>query len=110
MKATDVIDRQVDAYNAHDLDAFCTWYGEDIKIWNLGEPEPFIRSMADLRNVYGKKFENPMLRTQVMNRIVMGKYIVDHERITGIGTAPAEATVIYVVYEDLIQQVHIMRP
>lgn len=110
MTVVEIIDRQVEAYNAHDLDAFCVWYSDDIKIWNLGESVPFIQSMADLRNVYGKKFENPKLRTQIVNRIKMGRYIVDHERITGIGTAPVEATVVYIVEDSLIHQVHIMRP
>lgn len=109
MTNTEVVDSQVEAYNAHDLEAFCAWYGEDIKIWNLGEAAPFIASMADLKVVYGGKFENKALRTRIVNRIAMGKYVIDHERITGVVPQPAEATVVYEVEGELIRRVYIMR-
>jgi hypothetical protein len=109
MNVSDVIDLQVEAYNAHNLEKFCSWYVEGIEVWNLGEARPFIASMAELRAVYGKKFENPELHTQIVNRIAMGRYVVDHERITGVGAQPAEATVVYEVEGELIRRVYIMR-
>jgi hypothetical protein len=109
MKAVDVVDRQVEAYNAHDVEAFSAWYEEDIKVWSMEDTHPNINSLSKLKEVYGKKFENPALHVEISNRITMGSYVIDHEKIQGAGEKPTEAVVIYLVRGNRIQTVTIIR-
>ena len=110
MTYAEVVDRQIEAYNAHDVNAFCAWYSEDIEVWTMGETLPSINSISVLKEVYGKKFENPKLHVEIEHRITLGNYVIDRERILGVGDKVGEAVVIYLVKEDRIQKVTIIRP
>lgn len=66
---------------------------------------PSIVGKAALARFYGEnRFNLPDLHAEIVNRIVMGSKIVDHERITGIGPEPMEIVVIYAVENGLIRR------
>lgn len=109
MTQVEVIARQLECYNAHDLDGFCSWYSETPELRVMGEAEPFIRTQAALREAYGKKFSNPALKVTIANRIVKGRYVIDHERVEGVGDTISEVVVIYFVDDDLIRRVCLIR-
>jgi hypothetical protein len=105
----EVVSRQLDAYNAHDLEGFCFWYAEDVELFNLGESEPYLRSKAALRELYAEKFANPGLRVRIMNRIAQGPRVIDHEEVAGAGTPPPRVIVIYEVADDRIARARFIR-
>jgi len=109
MRQVDVISRQLEAYNAHDLEGFCSWYSDDAELRNMGETEPFIHSKDMLRETYGKKFLNTALAVKIANRIVKGNYVIDHEKVEGIAEKIVEVVVIYEVVDDLIRRVSFIR-
>ncbi len=102
-----VVQRQVDAYNARDIDAFAGFYAEDVEIFRLPTGESNLSGREALREKYREFFEQtPDLNCQVMERIVTGNYVVDHEFVTGIAERPRlRATAIYQVEEGLIRRV-----
>ena len=106
MSSVEVVQRQVEAYNARNLEAFAATYGETIQMVRLPALEPAIKSKAELIEFYGtNRFMAPNLHAEVLDRIVLGNKVIDHERITGLPNSPFECVVIYEVENDLIQRV-----
>ncbi len=103
----DVVQRQVDAYNARDIDAFVGFYAEDVKLMRHPSGEVFAEGREAMRETYSAMFEaSPELDCTVMTRTVSGDYVVDHEFVTGMrGGPPVRAVAIYEVNGELIQRV-----
>jgi imidazolonepropionase-like amidohydrolase len=102
-----VVQRQVDAYNARDLDAFVDFYTEDVEICRLPALEVNLQGREALRARYGPFFEaTPDLHCRVMKRTVSGNYVVDHEFVTGIADRPRlRAVAVYQVEGPRIRRV-----
>ena len=107
---TDVVQRQLEAYNARDLERFVATYAEDIKIYRLPATEPAISGKAQLAEVYRERFSSPSLHAEILTRIVLGNKVIDHERVRGIRETPLEAVAIYEVVAGLIQTVWFVYP
>ena len=102
-----VVQRQVEAYNARDIDAFLSFYAEDVTIYRLPEGEISWASREAMRARYAKRFEeNPELNCVITNRTVHGNWVVDHELVTGVKDRPRiRAVATYEVRNGLIQNV-----
>jgi hypothetical protein len=106
MSPVEVVQRQVEAYNARNLEAFAATYDEAIQALRLPGTEPAINNKAELIEFYGaNRFMAPNLHAEILNRIVLGNKVIDHERITGLPNSPFECVVIYEVENDLIRRV-----
>jgi imidazolonepropionase-like amidohydrolase len=104
--AADVVQRQLNAYNARDLDAFIATYHPDARLYDF--PDTLLRQGHDaLREVYGRLFTQvPALHAQVPRRIAMGDYVIDEEVVTGLPEGRTlNATAIYEVRDGLISRV-----
>lgn len=106
MNAVDVVQRQLEAYNARDLQRFIATFSDAVKVYRPPAPDPAITGKAALADFYAKqRFNLPGLRAEIVNRIVMGNKVIDHERIFGVRDQPFEASAVYEVSEGLIQSV-----
>jgi imidazolonepropionase-like amidohydrolase len=107
----DVVQRQVLAYNARDVEAFVALYAEDTVVERGGDGELVAAGRDALRETYTELFEtSPALHCAVLKRVVSGGVIVDHELVSGIrGGAPVRATAVYEVEGGLIQKVTLYR-
>lgn len=91
-----VVQAQLEAYNARDLDAFLATYAENAELFE--HPSKLLASgMAQLRERYAARFADPTLHAVVLKRIVLGNFVIDHERVRrmfpeGPGTLEAVAT------------------
>jgi hypothetical protein len=110
MNVVDVVQRQVEAYNARDLDRFVATYSDQIRIFRMPSSEPAISGKTQLAEVYRKRFNVPSLHADILARIVLGNKVIDHERVRGIREVPVEAVAIYEVVSDLIQTVWFFYP
>lgn len=107
--AAALVQRQLDAYNARDLDGFIATYSPDIEIFGLPDASaPQMSGLDAMRNVYSRMFEElPDLHCDLGARIAEGDFIVDHE-ICLFGEPdeePTRALAIYQVEGDLIRRV-----
>ena len=104
--AVDVVQRQVDAYNARDLERFVAQFSDAVQVFRPPAAEPTISGKAQLSDYYGaNRFNLPALRADILNRIVIGSRVIDHERIHGVRDAPFEVAAVYDVAEGLIRTV-----
>ena len=108
--AVAVVERQLAAYNARDLEGFAATYAPDVVIYRMPSLEPAIRGHEQLRNVYRQRFASPNLHAQILSRIVLGNKVIDHERVAGIRDKPLEALAVYEVSAGLITSVWFFYP
>ncbi|MBS0660742.1 MAG: amidohydrolase family protein [Verrucomicrobia bacterium] len=105
-RPADVVQRQLNAYNARDLDAFLACYGEDVRIFTY--PDRLDSTGLDaMRKTYGNMFKQlPKLHAEVTSRVVAGELVVDQERVTGLPNGVVlEGAAIYEVRNGLIRTV-----
>ena len=103
-----VVQRQVDAYNAHDIEAFAATYSDEVEVYRMPSTAPTTSGKQKLREFYqNSRFNLPKLHAEILHRSVVGNKVIDHERITGLRNEPYETVVVYLVHNGLIQQVWI---
>ena len=104
MNIVEVIERQLEAYNARDLDRFLAEYSDNIRAFRPPAIEPSIVGKAALAEFYStQRFNRPALHADVLNRMVLGSFVIDHERISGIQDQPFEVAIVYQLVDGLIQ-------
>lgn len=81
----EVVQEQLDTYNAQDIEGFASTFAEDAEIFtHLGDAEPSMRGRAEIIQRYGNMFsQNPNNRSTLIGRMVQGNFVVDHEWLTG---------------------------
>lgn len=98
--------RQLDAYNARDLARFVAEYTEDVQVYRLPAAEPILVGKAALAEHYrAHRFNLPQLHAELVNRMVFGNKVIDHERVTGVQDQAMEVAAIYEVTEQGIAKV-----
>ena len=82
--AISVVQKQLDAYNAKDINAFMSVFSANAAIYNFGEEMALANGAEEVRAVYTKLFINsPNLQSLVINRSVIGNKVIDYELISG---------------------------
>jgi hypothetical protein len=102
-----IVQAQLEAYNAHDIDAFVATYADDAQIFE--HPATLLADgSAQIRERYAARFKEPNLRAEIVKRIVMGNRVIDHERVARTfpeGPGLSEAVAIYEVQNGRIAKV-----
>lgn len=108
-----VVERQLGAYNAHDLEAFAACYSEDVELYDFPATLREPGGKAGLKAHYGQRFkENPDLHASAKDQILSGPYVIHREKVTGLAgrKEPLEVVVVYLVKDGLIRKVWFLRP
>ena len=101
-----IAQRQLDAYNARDLERFVREYTEDVVVYRIPDPNPFIVGRAALAAHYrDNRFNLPELHAKLVNRMVFGNKVIDQERVLGVPGAPLDVAAIYEVSQEGISKV-----
>ena len=107
-----LVEAQLEAYNAHDIEAFARCFAEDVVLTRLGEAAPFASSRADLVARYGPLFvERRALHARLVHRAVLGTFVADEEEVEGLdpGGGLVHALAIYDVGPTHIRRVWFAR-
>lgn len=110
-QASDPVERQVEAYNGRDIDAFLACYSPNAVVEDAAG-HVVLRGRKAMRTAYSELFrESPALRAEIATRIRVGDYVVDEEHVTGRRGSPEELRVvaIYHLADDLIDHVRLIR-
>lgn len=107
MTPLQLVQRQFDAYNARDLAGFLACYSDSVQVFRPPSPLPALVGKAAFTEFYAtQRFNRPALRAELVNRMVLGNTVIDHERIHGIGPGTVEMAVVYLAQDGLIHTVH----
>ena len=76
-----VVQRQLEAYNARDVEAILDCYAEDAQ--QFEHPSKLLATgKTEMRARFAARFSEPNLHALLLKRIVLGAFVIDHERIT----------------------------
>ena len=105
-----VVQKQLDAYNEQDIDAFAELFAEDAEVFrNIGDEEPSMKGRKKIRKEYKELFkQNPNNKSTLMGLMVQGNFVIDHEWITGRENE-FKIVAIYEVRGGLIQRAWFIR-
>ncbi len=102
--------RQLDAYNARDLARFVAEYTDDVQVFALPDPQPVTVGKAAFAAHYrDHRFNRPGLHATLVQRMVVGNKVIDHEVVQGVPGAPLETAAIYEVTPAGISRVWFVR-
>jgi hypothetical protein len=100
-----VVQRQLDAYNARDIDALLATYAPDARQYE--HPATLLASGHEaMRERFAQRFQEPDLHARLLQRVVMGNLVIDHEVVTRNfpeGKGAVELVAIYEVVEGRIR-------
>lgn len=105
----EIVDEQLVAYNARDLDAYCALFADDAVMRVLNGRE-LARGSEAIRGYYRTRFGNPNLHCTVVARTALGDYVLDHEQVVGVTEGTLEVVAIYEVRDALIRSVNFIWP
>jgi len=78
----DVVNRQLEVYNAHDIDGYCALFSDDATISDLVTGQMICRGLAEIRDVYTRRFaDNPQLGCIVHQRLEGPTHAIDKETV-----------------------------
>jgi len=98
MTAETVVQRQLEAYNAKDIEALMATYAADAE--QFEHPAKLLASgAAQIRERFSVRFKEPNLHAQLVKRIVAGNIVIDHELVTRTFPEGAGRIELVAIYE-----------
>ena len=98
------VQRQLEAYNARDIDAFMRWWADDCRYHEF--PGRLLATgAAEIRERHVVRFREPDLHGRLVNRIAVGDVVVDQEIVTRTfpdGPGEVDVVAIYQVTDGRI--------
>lgn len=99
-----VVQRQLNAYNARNINAFLDTYADDIELYDPSD-KLMSKGKETMRKTYEPMFKQVTnLHCQIVNRIKVNNTIVDHERVR-FGKEIVDAIAVYEVKDGKIVRV-----
>ncbi|MDF1697811.1 MAG: amidohydrolase family protein [Saprospiraceae bacterium] len=104
----DLAQRQLNAYNLRNIDAFLEPYAEDVEIYMY--PDKLLSTGKEtMRQQYSEMFDmTPNLHCELKERIVQGNIVIDKESVQ-FGSSVFEAVAIYHIENNKIQKVYFIQ-
>ncbi len=102
-----VVQEQLEAYNAKDIDAFAKTFTEDIKAFDYPNTQTF-EGQEKLRAMFTGFFTTPDLHSEIKKRMVIGNIVIDEEFVTANGDSFG-AVAIYEVINGKIASMYFIQ-
>jgi hypothetical protein len=111
-ETTDVVDAQIEAYRAKDVERFLSHFADDASVV-MSDGTPLFADKEVMREQYAKLFaDSPELHLTIANRMSTGEFVVDEEHVTGLHLegVPTEMTAlcVYRVFGGKIARVTLL--
>jgi len=79
--AVAVVDAQLAAYNAHDLEGLLALFSPDCELYEF--PDTLVAKGTDaLRTRYAARLAEPNLHVEIAHRVAVGDKVIDEEHLT----------------------------
>ncbi|KAB2951156.1 MAG: steroid delta-isomerase [Rhizobiaceae bacterium] len=104
MNPQEIVQGQLEAYNARDVEAFMTFWADDARMYE--HPSKLLASGAsEIRERHVARFAEANLHGKLINRMVQGGWVIDQELVTRTfpeGPGTIEVIAIYEVGDGKI--------
>lgn len=107
-----IVQANLDAYNAQDIDLFMSYFSKDVTMFNFNDGKQTAKGIAEIRAIYEPYFKaSPDLHSKILKRTVFDNKVIDHEYITGArgNKEPFEIVLIYEVNHNKITKMTAIR-
>lgn len=105
----DLAQQQLDAYNGHNLADFLKPYAEDVKVYTFPNTLNF-EGKETMRKNYQFIEQTPDLHCKLLNRVVQGNTVIDHEEVViSKDRPPFNAIAIYKIKDGKIAEVYFIQ-
>lgn len=95
MSPTEIMDKQVAAYNERNIDNFLDCFSENIEFFTLKDNCRTLSGKSELKQAFEKLFSSsPNLELKIKSRIVSGDYVTDLEIVQNAPKYPKGGEVI----------------
>ena len=110
MTTIDVAQAQLDAYNAQDLDWYCSYFTDDVVVADFNGAVTG-QGIEAYRSRYAGAFAQfPHNKAELLGRIAVGDTVIDHERVIRGPDGPVfEVAAIYTFRGDKIARVDFVK-
>lgn len=88
-----IVQKQVDSYNAGNLDAFVNCYSEDVVVRNFPADTLYVGHEKMRKNYSSLSPDKKVYDVQVVKRIVIGNKVIDQEKVTGNGKTQMQVAI-----------------
>jgi imidazolonepropionase-like amidohydrolase len=102
----EIIQRQDNAYNAHDLETFLSFYADTAVLYNM-KGKLIARGKDDMRKTYDFLNRAP-IHVTIANRAIMNNKVIDHELVFINGQKVGEGVAIYYITGKKISKVYFL--
>jgi len=97
-----IVQKQVDSFNAGDLDAFVHCYSENVLVSNYPKDTLYVGHTKMRNNYKGLSPNTKTYNVEVLKRITIGNKVIDHEKVMRNGEFQQFQVAIYEVDNGLI--------
>jgi hypothetical protein len=107
-----VVQENLDFYNQRNIDGFISSFVDSVSLCTFGKDEPVAQGKEAIRILYNDLFiSSPKLHSTILNRVVLGNKVIDHEYIVGRkgSDVPIELVMIYEVSDGKISRMTVIR-
>jgi len=106
LSSLDLVQAQLEAYNAQDLDAYCGFFAADVVVSDLNGAVS-TQGIEAYRAKYAGVFQQfPQNKVELLNRIAVGATVIDHEKVVrSPGGETFEVIAIYTLADGKIARV-----
>ncbi|UWX53708.1 nuclear transport factor 2 family protein [Maribacter litopenaei] len=95
-----IVQKQVESYNSGDLEAFVNCYDENVVVQNFPADTLYLGHQKMRENYGSLSPDNKKYDVEVVNRITVGNFVIDHEKVTG-GESISNQVAIYEVADRI---------
>ncbi len=95
--------------NNRDIDLFLSAYSDSVAVYTFPNHLQY-KGLSKMRGMYAGMFEQLTdLHCEIVDRIVIGSKVIDHERVSGFpGRDYVKAVAIYIIAHGKIQEVYFL--
>jgi len=102
---SDLVQRQLNAYNARNIEAFLDTYSDDVELF-IFPSKSIGKGKEAMRKTYEAMFQQtPNLHCEILGRIVQGNVVIDKESVR-FGDQKLEAVAVYHIENGKIAKVY----
>jgi putative hydrolase of HD superfamily len=99
----EIVQTQLDAYNAHDIDAFMATFSPTIQTMRFPTNEVLDKSAEEVRTGFAQYFQEARPHSEVSQRMTQGRFVIDYEMGHDDKRGNWTAIAIYEVVDGVIQ-------
>jgi imidazolonepropionase-like amidohydrolase len=104
-----LVQQQLAAYNARNTEAFLAPYSDSVELYDY-PGKLMAKGKEQMRKEYSQMFAQvKQLHCELVNRMVQGNIVIDHESVSGFGPKPLRAIAVYTIVKGKIQKVEFIQ-